>query len=169
MTRVRRTLTGLAVAGLAAAGTVAAAPTAHAAPVGCSEPYRIVAKTGWFTTDDDGTVRAGAAADEKDVAQQFRFCTPPDWQRRLTVIRSEALERYLLPDTLTGQVRAVSSSPTAANVVEPHVGVGGDGSFFIYSPAVKAYYDALDHVPGAPVHANADLVNAETVRAVPVP
>jgi hypothetical protein len=167
MTSVRRALAGLAVPLLAAAGAVLTAPSAAAAvPIGCSDPFRILAKTGWFTTDDDGTVRADAADDPADVAQQFRFCQPPDWQRALTVIRSERTERYLAPSVLTGEVRAVSSSPTSANVVNVVAFAGG--SYAIESEHTDAYYDAREDLKGTPVYATADLKDAEIVDLVPV-
>ena len=167
MTSVRRVLAGLAVPLLAAAGAVLTAPSAHAAvPVGCSDPYRILAKTGWFTTDDDGTVRGDAADDPADVAQQFRSCQPPNWQTGQTVLRSEGTERYLAPSVLTGQVRAVSSNPTSANVVDLVTLVGG--SFVIQSEYTHAYYDAREDRPGTPVYATAGLKDAEVVELVPV-
>jgi hypothetical protein len=167
MTSVRRAVAGLAVPLLAAAGAVLAAPVAHAAvPIGCSDPYRIHAKTGWFTTDRDGTVRGDAADDVADVAQQFRTCTPPNWQSRQTVLRSESTERYLTPSALSGQVRAVSSSPTSANVVNL-VAVAG-GSFVVESAATHAYYDAREDLLGTPVYATAALKEAEVVQLVPV-
>jgi len=167
MTSVRRVLAGLAVPLLAAAGAVLTAPSAHAAvPVGCSDPYRILAKTGWFTTDDDGTVRGDAADDPADVAQQFRSCQPPNWQTGQTVLRSEGTERYLAPSVLTGQVRAVSSNPTSANVVDIVALVGG--SFVIQSEYTHAYYDAREDRPGTPVYATAGLKDAEVVELVPV-
>jgi hypothetical protein len=167
MTSLRRAVAGLAVSLLAAAGAVLAAPSAHAAvPVGCSDPFRIVAKTGWFTTDADGTVRGDAADVPADVAQQFRLCTPPTWQARLTVLRSESAERYLVPSALTGQVRALSSNPTSANVVNLVAFVGG--SYAIESEATHAYYDAREDRPGTPVFATAGLGDAEIVELVPV-
>jgi hypothetical protein len=168
MTPVRRALAGLAVPLLAAAGAVLTAPSAHAAdvPIGCSDAYRILAKTGWFTTDDDGTVRADATDDPADVAQQFRICMPPDWQSGRTVLRSEGTERYLAPSVLTGQVRALSSNPTAANEVTVVALVGG--SYVIESEYTDAFYDAREDLKGTPVYATAGLKDAEVVELVPV-
>jgi hypothetical protein len=167
MTVVRRALAGLAVPVLAAAGAVLTAPSAAAAvPIGCSDPFRIQAKTGWFTTDKDGTVRADAADDPADVAQQFRSCTPPDWQARRTVLRSESTERYLTPSALTGEVRAVNSNPTSANVVNFVALVGG--SHLIESQFTHAFYDAREDLTGTPVFATAGLKDAEVVQLVPL-
>ena len=167
MTAARRALAGLAVPLLAAAGAVLTAPSAHAAvPIGCSDPFRIVAKTGWFTTDKDGTVRGDAADVPADVAQRFRLCQPPDWQFPQTVLRSEGTERYLAPSALTGQVRAVSSSPTPASVVRVVTFVGGGTA--IESEATHAFYDAREDLPGTPVYATAGVKDAELVQLVPV-
>jgi hypothetical protein len=169
MINVRRALAGLAIPVLAATGAVLAAPAAQAAvPIGCSEPQRLLVKAGWLTTDDDGTVRADPVEDAKGVTQQFRFCTPPDWQHLKTVVRSEATERYLLPDALTGQVRAISSSPSSANVVELHAGRGG-GPVTVFVPSAKAYYDAREDLPGTPLYATASAADAEPVEILPLP
>ena len=166
MTMVRQALAGLAVP-LLAAGAMLTASSARAAavPIGCSDPYRVLAKTGWFSADDDGTLRADAADDPADVAQWFRLCEPPDWQSGRTVLRSEGTERYLAPSLLTGQVRAVSPTPTSANVVDIVALLGG--SYVIESEYTHAYYDAREDRAGTPVYATAGLKDAEVVELVP--
>jgi hypothetical protein len=170
MSAIRRTLTWLAVPFLAASCTALAAP-AHAAtvPVGCSGPIRLLAKTGWLTTDKDGTVHADAAAAPADEAQQFRFCQPPTWAMPATVIRSEYTGGYLTPDTLTGRVRAVGSPPTSAARIVTVSGLGGSGEFWIRSESTGAFYDAHDTEATAPVYATAPLSAAESWRGYPVP